>query len=599
MRERVIGIETEYALIYHPGRGERHPPQNLTLYARFESALRHRVHSLPNAFSPLRAKLGRFLENGGTFHYEATVEDYEHGLIEMASPECRDPLTLLGYERAKDELLEELAEEVNRELAHTGHSGRVRIGKNNVDTQQHSFGSHENYWVEDRLSAPAWALFALLFVPLWTLSAPVVAGVIVLQLVLLATLFCVVLTLVLSIAMLPLVPAAWARRLRRTLWRWHEFLQAEHIEIARRLQPLLLPLHALIALHSVVYNVFHFRALREHMTAFLATRAVYAGAGAVAFDGGPLLRISQRAPFIDEISRICVDGRRRPIFETRDLFFRPWSALCRRRRLQLMLGDANLCEWALLLRIGATCLVIEAIESKRPFAWPKLRDPLSALGAVSEDVGLSRELELADGSHATALAIQRRYLEGVRALLPEAELERGWKRRVIDAWSRTLELLERDPDALADRIDWIAKRALVRAVVSDARDWRALEERGAALLAASGPLGAEDERLRALAYRAWRADLRYHELSKRGGYQRLERTGRTLRISQPAQVAQARRTPPSDTRACARGEAIRFACEQALSGGAAWHRVRLGKFDWRFFHDPLDPGRADRRSDLV
>jgi hypothetical protein len=58
-------------------------------------------------------------------------------------------------------------------------------------------------------------------------------------------------------------------------------------------------------------------------------------------------------------------------------------------------------------------------------------------------------------------------------------------------------------------------------------------------------------------------------------------------------VAAARRHAPHDTRARARGEAIRWACDHALSGGAAWHRVRLGKRDWRWFHDPLDPGTSD------
>jgi hypothetical protein len=423
--------------------------------------------------------------------------------------------------------------------------------------------------------------------------------------VLFLALYCAVaVTLVLLVAVLPLVPALWARRLRATLWGWLEWWLSEHLELSKRLRPLLLPIPPLIALHSRVYNAFHFRPLRAHMTAFLATRALYAGAGSVVFDGGPLLRLSQRAPFITELSRICVDGERRPIFETRDLFFRPWAGLRRRRRLQLLLGDANLCEWALLLRIGATCLVIEAIESGKPYAWPALRDPLAALRQVSEDQSLARTLELADGSRASALAIQRRYLAGVRALLPADELERGWKRRVVDVWERTLDLLARDPDALADRVDWIAKRALLRSVVPDARDWRALEERGAELLEPSGKLGveglgAEDQRLRALAYRAWRADLRYHELSRRGGHRRLERSGRVLRISQAGEVAAARHSPPPDTRARARGEAIRDACERALPGGAAWHRVRLGVFDWRFFHDPLDPGRADRGADLV
>ena len=63
MRDRVLGIETEYAVIYHPGRVDRGRPSKLALYRRFEGGLRRRVRSLPNAFSPLRGKGGRFLEN--------------------------------------------------------------------------------------------------------------------------------------------------------------------------------------------------------------------------------------------------------------------------------------------------------------------------------------------------------------------------------------------------------------------------------------------------------------------------------------------------------------------------------------------------------
>jgi hypothetical protein len=105
VRERVFGIETEYAVIYHPGRGERGRPTNLQLYGLFEDALRGRVLSLPRAASLLRSKRGRFLENGASFHYEATPQHFEHGLLELASPECRDPFTLLRCERAKDVLL--------------------------------------------------------------------------------------------------------------------------------------------------------------------------------------------------------------------------------------------------------------------------------------------------------------------------------------------------------------------------------------------------------------------------------------------------------------------------------------------------------------
>jgi hypothetical protein len=34
-----------------------------------------------------------------------------------------------------------------------------------------------------------------------------------------------------------------------------------------------------------------------------------------------------------------------------------------------------------------------------------------------------------------------------------------------------------------------------------------------------------------------------------------------------------------------------FAHAHALSGRAAWDRVRVGKLGWRFLRDPLDSGR--------
>ena len=186
MRERVFGIETEYALIFHPRGLAGARPTNLELYRRFEAALLARVRTLPHGFSWLREKGGRFLENGGTFHYEATAEDFESGLVEMASPECRDPFTLLAHERAKDELVEELCAAVNRDLERAGFRGAASVGKNSVDSQGNTLGSHESYWVEDRIPPLRLALFVPVWLALWLVSLPVVAWLFALRVGLLA-----------------------------------------------------------------------------------------------------------------------------------------------------------------------------------------------------------------------------------------------------------------------------------------------------------------------------------------------------------------------------------------------------------------------------
>jgi proteasome accessory factor A len=597
MKDRVFGIETEYAVIYHPGKGERARPTNLALYPRFESALRQRVRSLPRALSLLRTKEGRFLENGASFHYEATPENYEHGLIEMASPECRDPFVLLQFERAKDELIEELATEVNRELTLAGYRGEVRIGKNNVDSQANTFGSHESYWVEDPLPLASRATFLPFWALLWALSLPVLAWLVVAPLaVLLVTLVVGILLLGCGVILSIARPSA-ARRMLRWVESTLGRLESRPGAVVRRMNRLAAPLFPLLALHSDLYSHFHFRGFRQNLTAFLVTRTVHCGAGAVVLDGGPLLRLAQRPPFVRALARIFPFGEERPIFELRDLFFRPWSAFGTHRRLHLLIGDANLCEWAQALRVGATALVLEAIECGRFQDWPVLRNPLDALDRVNRDLDLTAELELVSGERVTALEVQRRYLRAVRRTLAEDGGPRAlWKARVLQMWEETLDLLERDPEALADRVDWIAKRRLLLDEVPDNADREALRRRGAAVLGKGGAPTAADRRLRELAYCLLRADLRYHELSPRGGYRRLERQGEVRRLSDPERVRRARTEPPGDTRAWARGQAIKWAQSHARSGGVAWHRVRLGKFDWRWFMDPLDPQRRQSAS---
>jgi hypothetical protein len=604
VRARVFGIETEYAVIYHPGRGEFAKPNNLQLYGLFEPRLERRVASLPRAASLLRAKRGRFLENGASFHYEGTPDHFEHGLIEMASPECRDPFTLLAHERAKDELIEELASEVTEELRHMGWSGEVRIGKNNVDSQGHTFGSHESYWVDDPLSARRKLLLLPLWAGLWLLSLPAFLW--------LAVAFLGSLVVASSTLLLPIVGAAAggvahlirertpragarlqraARRLREVPPRLFRWIERNPGELARRLRWVEAPLHPVIAVHSALYRRFHFRAIERGLTAFLVTRALYAGAGAVVLGGGPAFRMAQRPPFLRRLARIFTSGEDRPLYESRDPFFRPWSVFASHRRLHLMLADANLCEWAQVLRTGTTALVLEAIEAEPETPWPVLRDPLAALRALSCDTALESELELEDGTRVGALEIQRRYLDGVRSLLARRpEPPEGWKVKVLRMWDETLTLLAKDPSALADRIDWLAKRSLLHREVREPADWEALARRGDALVAERPPADDEGQRLREIAWRALRTDLRYHELGPRGGYRRLWQRGRVRRLVDDATVAEARREPPGDTRAHGRGLAIRAAVRSGRSGGATWHRVRIAPLEWRFFPDPLSPG---------
>jgi proteasome accessory factor A len=602
MRERVFGIETEYAIVYHPSRAERvdgRRPTNLELFQLFEPALNLQLRSLPRAVSLLRAKPGCFLENGCSFHYEATPQAFEHGLVEMASPECRDPFSLLACERAKDALVEELCSHANARLPALGFAGEARIGKNNVDVLGHTFGSHESYWVDDPLPPRRRLLLAPLWVLLWLATLPAFLW------LLLATMGLAVAGI--AIALLPLVAAGLSLlasaaasrlpRLSRGIARSARSLLAgveralalarDPGALMRRLGWLEWPLHPAIALHALVYERFHFVAVRRHATAFLVTRSLLCGSGRVHLGEGPLLHVAQRPPFMRSLARIFTSGEKRPVFELRDAFFRPFSAFGRHRRLHLMHGDANLCDWSLVLRTGTTALVLEAVEAAPGADWPQLARPLAVLREVSEDPALGRTYELRDGRHASAVEIQRRTLAIVRRVMGADATPALWKLRVLAMWEETLDALERSPDALADRVDWLAKRKLLHQLLPDPADRLALEARGAALLEAGPDSSAADLRLRGLAWRALRIDFAYHELGPRGEQRKLEASGEVRRLASDEAVARARREPPGDTRAAARSRAIRDAHAQRLSGGVSWHRARVGRFGWRFFTDPL------------
>jgi proteasome accessory factor A len=595
-----MGIETEYAVVYFPARGEGTRPTNLALYPLFEEYLATRVKSLPRALSLLRAKPGRFLENGMSFHYEGTPRAFEHGLLEIASPECRDPFSLLHYEAAKDALAEELREDVNQELARRGWRGEVRLLKSNVDSQGHTFGSHESYWIDDPLPVAQRLLIAPLWALCWLLTLPALAWLVLVSLLVAGAPLLLLLAPLAGLGLLGLArliarfSSSWAARWRRA----GQGLQTLPMRVAARLQsdPALLmrklawvewPLRPMMPLHTALYQRFYFRAAVEGSAAFLVTRALYAGAGSIVWGRSPLLHVSQRAPYLRVLSAIFTHGDRRPLVEVRDLFFRPWSAFGRRRRLHLMLGDANLCDWSQVLRTGATALVLEAIEAQPDAGWPVLVDPLGALRALSANPGTP--LRLRGGGEATALEIQQAVLDRVREVLGAPDL--AWKRRILDMWQETLTLLDRDPDGLVDRVDWIAKRSLLRRDVPSRDDWPVLAREGARLVSA-GDAGGEEGRLRGLAFRMLRTDHRYHELGPRGGHRRLRERGAIRELCDSEAVLRARHEPPADTRAHARGAAIREAFHRSLGGAATWHRVRLGLLDWRWLRDPLSV--ADR-----
>ena len=102
-----------------------------------------------------------------------------------------------------------------------------------------------------------------------------------------------------------------------------------------------------------------FQKLADVLIPFLVTRQIFAGAGKVLqTPRGSLFCLAQRAEHIWE-GVSSATTRSRPIINTRD---EPHADAERYRRLHVIVGDSNMSEYAALLKIGSTDLVLRMIE---------------------------------------------------------------------------------------------------------------------------------------------------------------------------------------------------------------------------------------------
>lgn len=270
------------------------------------------------------------------------------------------------------------------------------------------------------------------------------------------------------------------------------------------------------------------------LAAHLASAIVYTGQGKVGSENGaPAVdyQISQRADFIEKLVGIETTYRR-PLINTR----RESHAGPSLERLHLIPFDTTLCPTSVLLKVGATQLVLAMIEDGICETCALLDDPVTAIGEFSHDPSLEKKARTADGRHLTAVEVQeviagaaRHYVDEGRAegVVPRA-------REIVDLWEDTLEKLhQRDFAALARRLDWVLKLLLLdREIHRGGHDWRAPQ------------------------IKLW--DHLYASLDpQEGTFWALERQGLIERVVSEEEIAFFRRNPPEETRAWGRAHLLR------------------------------------------
>lgn len=539
--DRLLGLETEYAIRFSPESDARTPPHQL-IYAAVRSAVGSLVSTKPGRM--LRDEI--FTENGGGFRYESSGLT-DCGLIEGGTPECRGPSAALLYQRAQDRLLATALPRAQAELASLGYPGDLGLLKNCRDATGNIYGAQENYDVELARGARLWMWRAgiALLTPLvvltsaaaWLVTLPVLA---------------LVLGLGLVVLVAGTIPAVRRTETFRRLTDAHvpRFPLQRPLElvVAALERALLIPVAMGLLL---LVRAVAFRRLRRWLIPLLVSRPAISGAGTLI---GDRLHLGEKTGGIHHVIGAVIRSRDRGIIDVGNLCkqllalrfgqLRPYLRLYRRRqRLQLGLSDSNMCQVAEYLRVAVTALVIDMAESGAPEGGlPRLRDPLAALRDIDADPTLSARVDLAGGGSATALAIQRAYLEIATHFVKASDVPSLEAIELLDQWRAILEVLEREPSSLFGQIDWITKRELI--------------ER------ATGASGAARKKI----------DLKYHEIGS-GYFAALERRGLTRELVTGDAVEEAIRQPPPRSPAIRRGQIIR---DERRPVRISWDAARVG-----------------------
>nr|WP_307246210.1 depupylase/deamidase Dop [Kineosporia succinea] len=286
----------------------------------------------------------------------------------------------------------------------------------------------------------------------------------------------------------------------------------------------------------------------KYLTPFFVTRQVFTGAGRVGRgqDGtGTGFQISQRADFF-EVEVGLETTLKRPIINTRD---EPHASADKYRRLHVIIGDANLCEPATLLKLGTTNLVLAMIEDAAFTRDLSIERPVGTLHDISHDPTLKQQVTLRDGRSMTALELQWLFFEQVSAYVSdrygddadEATVE------VMHRWESVLSRLGEDPMLCARELDWVAKLRLLEGFRNrEGLNWDA-------------------HRLQAI-------DLQYADVRpEKGLYHRLASRGQVERVVTDEEITEAVHEPPHDTRAYFRGRCLARYGEHVAA--ASWDSV--------------------------
>lgn len=295
--------------------------------------------------------------------------------------------------------------------------------------------------------------------------------------------------------------------------------------------------------------------------AFLVTRQIFAGVGRVgghilAEAGSPDYESMARNPidyiWVSQIYNVYADENRYQLSQRADHILRTIASRVRfnralinpkwehfyahegMHRLHMLFGEANQSQFAYKLKVGTTALVLRLLEDGDLAKIPEIDNPLVHLRTVSRDESYNWEVTLQNGDTTNAVDLQMRHLDLAEKYRGDSA-DTDW---VLDNWREVLETLSSDPRKLADRLDWVAKLAMIEAYVADAGiEWG-------------------DDALHSI-------DLEYHNIDPETSlFYALQDSGQIQSIVDPLKITESMFTAPCDTRARGRSQIVKHVMER-------------------------------------
>ena len=208
------------------------------------------------------------------------------------------------------------------------------------------------------------------------------------------------------------------------------------------------------------------RKLHKQWVPFLVTSIPLLGAGKCGSEKGAppaIYQISQRADFLDRLTGLETVDSKSLINERDEVLGDP----DRLARFHIIAFDVNRCPFANFLKFGITQILLALLEEDYPLRDLSLRSPLSAMQAVSRDIGMKTPIQMATGKTMTALEIQFRLAEycsyaiekgSSAAIVPDAG-------RIAELWIETITDLSRKSSVLKKRLDWACRLELIRQAI--------------------------------------------------------------------------------------------------------------------------------------